>query len=61
MAGIVLMALAIIFLIYSLNRSDYFMYVGAFGGSPAVHRGFLLLLFCFLPDPPPIFGFSIDP
>lgn len=58
-SGIVLMSLAIVFLVYSINRGDYFFYIGAFGGAPVFILGFLLVFFCVLPDPPTIFGFTI--
>jgi hypothetical protein len=35
------------------------MYIGALGGSIPFIIGFLFILLCFLPDPPPIFGFTI--
>ena len=58
-AGFILMSVAIVFLIYCFNREDYFMYIGAFGGAIPFIFGAILVLFCLLPDFPPIFGFAI--
>ena len=55
------MGFAIVFLIYCFNREDYFMYIGAFGGAVPFIIGAILIMFCLLPDPPSIFGFSIGP
>jgi hypothetical protein len=59
MTGVSLIIFAIVFLLYCFNRDDYFMYIGTFGGMVPFIIGFLLILFCFLPDPPPIFGFVV--
>lgn len=61
LAGMFLMGLAIIFLIYCVNRDDYFFYIDAFGGAVPFIIGALLIMFCLLPDPPSIFGLSIIP
>jgi hypothetical protein len=57
--GCILIGLALKLLSHTLYRGDYLTYFGLFGGFIPFALGFALILFCFLPDPPPVFGFSI--
>jgi hypothetical protein len=61
LSGSLLIVMALIFLIYCVNRADYFIVFGAIGGFLPFCLGFMLIFFCFLPNPPPILGFSIGP
>jgi hypothetical protein len=56
-----LIGVALIFLNYSINLADYFILLATIGGFLPFCLGFILIFFCFLPDPPPIFGFVIGP
>ena len=47
------------FLFYAMDRGGKLFYLAFLGGFPFFCLGFLLILFCFLSDPPSIFGFSI--
>lgn len=57
--GAFLCITAMIFLNYCIERADYFILIGTLGGGVPFIVGGLLILFCFLPDPPPIFGFIV--
>ncbi len=48
-------------LFYFGNREINLLYIVIFGGFPLYVLGLALMLFCFLPDPPPIFWFRIIP
>jgi hypothetical protein len=61
LSGSLLIVVALIFLTYCVNRADYFILFGVIGGFLPFCLGFILIFFCFLPDPPPILGFSIGP
>jgi hypothetical protein len=61
LSGSLLIVMALVFLIYCINRADYFILFGVLGGFLPFCLGFMLIFFCFLPNPPPIFGFSIGP
>lgn len=45
-------------LLYALDRGGYLMYIVFIVGFLPFCLGGLLIFFCFLPDPPPIFGFG---
>lgn len=61
LSGSSLIVMALIFLKYCVNRADYFIIFGVIGGFLPFCVGVLLVLFCFLPDPPTIFGLTIGP
>lgn len=46
-------------LFYSFDRGGKIFYMVFFGGFPLAFLGVALVVFCFLPDPPPIFWFKI--
>jgi hypothetical protein len=58
--GFLLISIAIVLLNYCLNRDGYFVYIGFFGGAVPFIIGAMLIMSSFLPDPPPIFGFTIS-
>jgi len=58
--GAILIAMAVIFLVYCVDRSDYFILIGTFGGFIPFFFGCFLILSCFIPDPPPVFGFAVQ-
>ena len=47
------------FLLYAMDSANKLFYVAFLGGFPFFCVGIALILFCFLYDPPTIFGFSI--
>jgi hypothetical protein len=59
LVGGVLIGLAIYFLSKTLYRTDYLVGIGIFGGFIPFTFGLALILFGFLSDAPPIFGFII--
>jgi hypothetical protein len=46
-------------LFYIGNRGDKLFYAAIFMGFPFYMLGVALIIFCFLPDPPPIFWFAV--
>lgn len=59
--GTVIAFLAIKLIFYATDRGGKSVYAGVIVGFPIFLLGFCLLLFCFLPDPPPIFGLEVIP
>lgn len=57
--GCIFLGLAVNLLCHTLYRSDYLVYVGVFIGFIPFALGMALIIFCFLPYPPPIFGFWV--
>jgi hypothetical protein len=57
--GMVLVVASVKFLLYAFDRGGYFSGAAFVFGFPLFFIGFSLIFFCFLPDPPPIFGFFV--
>lgn len=57
--GCILIGLAVELFAQTFNRVDYFFYISIFGGFVPFAFGCAFILFCFLSNPPPIFGFVV--
>lgn len=57
--GMCLISVVVIFVIYNIEQSDYFILVSLIGGFLPVFIGVFLILSCFLQSPPSIFGFVV--
>lgn len=57
--GGLLVVASIKFLFYALDCGGKLLCLAFFGGFPFFFLGFALIFFCFLPDPPSIFGLGI--
>jgi hypothetical protein len=58
-SGALLIAGAVKCLFYAIDRGGKVFYMAFFGGFPIFFVGFTLVFFCFLSDPPTIFGLTV--